>query len=162
MLCVFVCLFVRMANVECHTKKGCTPFHLACKEGHLEISKLLHKHGADMEVNEIVTSLFNCVGVVMLLISFHYLPDYFCQKDFGFFHQMLCPFKPGNFLAKVMRAGVKVYVKKNFGGQWHFKMSSEKRTQLFVPHTLLLSSLFAFKVYCSAQHNYIIIYYDTL
>ena len=123
-----ICLFVRMANVECHTKKGCTPFHLACKEGHLEISKLLHKHGADMEVNEIVTSLFNCVGVVLLLISFHYLPDYFCQKDFGFFHQMLCPFKPGNFL---MRAGVKVYVKKNFGGQWQFKMSSEKRTQFF-------------------------------
>ena len=71
MLCVFVC---RMANVECHTKKGCTPFHLACKEGHLEISKLLHKHGADMEVNEIVTSLFNCFGVVMLLISFQLTP----------------------------------------------------------------------------------------
>ena len=60
--------------MECHTKKGCTPFHLACKEGHLEISKLLHKHGADMEVNEIVTSLFNCVGVVMLLISFQLTP----------------------------------------------------------------------------------------
>lgn len=61
-----------MANVECHTKKGCTPFHLACKEGHLEISKLLHKHGADMEVNEVVTLLFNCGGVVILLSSFQY------------------------------------------------------------------------------------------
>ena len=42
--------FTRMANVECHTKKGCTPFHLACKEGHLQISQQLYEKGADTEV----------------------------------------------------------------------------------------------------------------
>ena len=40
----------RNANVECHTKKGCTPFHLACKEGHLEIGVQLLEKGADTEV----------------------------------------------------------------------------------------------------------------
>ena len=48
---VFLCFSVtRMANVECHTKKGCTPFHLACKEGHLQIAKQLYDKGADTEV----------------------------------------------------------------------------------------------------------------
>lgn len=45
-----VLFHVRLANVECHTKKGCTPFHLAGKEGHLEIAKQLHEKGADTEV----------------------------------------------------------------------------------------------------------------
>ena len=36
--------------MECHTKKGCTPFHLSCKEGHLEIAKQLYDNGADTEV----------------------------------------------------------------------------------------------------------------
>lgn len=44
------CNRTRSANVECHTKKGCTPFHLACKEGHLEIAIQLLEKGADTEV----------------------------------------------------------------------------------------------------------------
>ena len=47
---IWLCSFTRMANVECHTKKGCTPFHLACKEGHLQISQQLYEKGADTEV----------------------------------------------------------------------------------------------------------------
>jgi len=47
---IWLCSFTRMANVECHTKKGCTPFHLACKEGHLQISQQLYDKGADTEV----------------------------------------------------------------------------------------------------------------
>lgn len=46
-----------MANVECHTKKGCTPFHLACKEGHLQISQQLYEKGADTEVKQIKFSI---------------------------------------------------------------------------------------------------------
>ncbi|PFX24058.1 Ankyrin repeat and KH domain-containing protein 1 [Stylophora pistillata] len=45
-------LLSRNANVECHTKKGCTPFHLACKEGHLEIGVQLLEKGADTEATD--------------------------------------------------------------------------------------------------------------
>lgn len=43
--------------MECHTKKGCTPFHLACKEGHLEIAIQLLEKGADTEVTKALTVL---------------------------------------------------------------------------------------------------------
>ena len=43
--------FIRNANVECHTKKGCTPFFLASREGHLEIAVSLMKNKANTEVS---------------------------------------------------------------------------------------------------------------
>ena len=45
-------LVARNANIESRTKKGSTPFFLACKEGYKEISVMLAKHGADTEVGE--------------------------------------------------------------------------------------------------------------
>jgi ankyrin repeat protein len=36
--------------VDCRTKKGCSPFFLACKEGHLEIARSLYENSADIEV----------------------------------------------------------------------------------------------------------------
>lgn len=47
--------------MECHTKKGCTPFHLACKEGHLEIAIQLLEKGADTEVTKALTVLLPIV-----------------------------------------------------------------------------------------------------
>jgi ankyrin repeat protein len=40
----------RGGNVDCRTKKGCSPFFLACKEGHLEIARSLYENSADIEV----------------------------------------------------------------------------------------------------------------
>ena len=64
-----MCLFnfsARNANVESRTKKGCTPFFLACKDGHKDIAIMLSKHGADTEVN---CSAFVTVPVVTYLYS---------------------------------------------------------------------------------------------
>ena len=64
-----MCLFnfsARNANVESRTKKGCTPFFLACKDGHKDIAIMLSKHGADTEVN---CSGFVTVPVVTYLYS---------------------------------------------------------------------------------------------
>lgn len=59
--------------MECHTKKGCTPFHLACKEGHLEIAIQLLEKGADTEVTNAPTVLpplmhRPCTCLVLLLL----------------------------------------------------------------------------------------------
>ena len=43
-------LCVRGCNADCRTKRGCTPFFLACKEGHQKVSQLLLEHSADPEV----------------------------------------------------------------------------------------------------------------
>ena len=43
-------LVSRNANIECRTKKGCTPFFLASREGYTDIAVMLAKHGADTEV----------------------------------------------------------------------------------------------------------------
>lgn len=43
-------LVSRNANIESRTKKGCTPFFLACREGYTDIAVMLAKHGADTEV----------------------------------------------------------------------------------------------------------------
>ena len=48
---------IRNANVECRTKKGCTPFFLSSKEGFKEISVMLVKHGADTEVSYSIKSI---------------------------------------------------------------------------------------------------------
>ena len=47
-LCVVV--NARGCNADCRTKRGCTPFFLACKEGHQKVSQLLLEHSADPEV----------------------------------------------------------------------------------------------------------------
>ena len=44
-------LLSRSANVEARTKKGCSPFYLACKEGFKEIAVMLAKHGSSTEVS---------------------------------------------------------------------------------------------------------------
>ena len=56
-LCPFPKLFslsLRNANMECRTKKGCTPFYLTCKEGYQGIAVMLVKHGANTEVRPLV------------------------------------------------------------------------------------------------------------
>ena len=55
--------------MECHTKKGCTPFHLACKEGHLEIAIQLLEKGADTEVNNALAVLLPLVYRRCVLFS---------------------------------------------------------------------------------------------
>lgn len=47
---VILFFFFRGGNVDCRTKKGCSPFFLACKEGHLEIARSLYENSADIEV----------------------------------------------------------------------------------------------------------------
>ena len=54
--------------MECHTKKGCTPFHLACKEGHLEIAIQLLEKGADTEV----------INALAVLLPHVHRPCVFC------------------------------------------------------------------------------------
>ncbi len=44
-------LLSRNANVETRTKKGCSPFFLACKEGFTAIAITLANHGASIEVS---------------------------------------------------------------------------------------------------------------
>lgn len=76
--------------MECHTKKGCTPFHLACKEGHLEIAIQLLEKGADTEVTKAPTVLLPivqrpcvlfCCCIVFLTFTFLCLGlDYFCNQ----------------------------------------------------------------------------------
>ena len=70
--------------MECHTKKGCTPFHLACKEGHLEIAIQLLEKGADTEVTNALVVLLppmhrprvlvfcRCVCLVISLLCLDY------------------------------------------------------------------------------------------
>lgn len=55
--------------MECHTKKGCTPFHLACKEGHLEIAIQLLEKGADTEVTKAFTFLLVSCSVVAVFFG---------------------------------------------------------------------------------------------
>ena len=55
--------------MECHTKKGCTPFHLACKEGHLEIAIQLLEKGADTEVTNALAVLLPLVYRRCVLFS---------------------------------------------------------------------------------------------
>ena len=43
-------VYTRGCNADCRTKRGCTPFFLACKEGHQKVSQLLLEHSADPEV----------------------------------------------------------------------------------------------------------------
>lgn len=66
--------------MECHTKKGCTPFHLACKEGHLEIAIQLLEKGADTEVTNALAVLlplrpcvlfFCCCACAVISFRFH-------------------------------------------------------------------------------------------
>lgn len=68
--------------MECHTKKGCTPFHLACKEGHLEIAIQLLEKGADTEVTNALAVLlplmhrpcvlfFCCFACVVISFRFY-------------------------------------------------------------------------------------------
>lgn len=74
--------------MECHTKKGCTPFHLACKEGHLEIAIQLLEKGADTEVTKAFTFLLPIVQRPCVLfcrcsvfMDFKFLClDYFCNQ----------------------------------------------------------------------------------
>ncbi len=47
-------LLARGANVETRTKKGCSPFFLACKEGFTGISIMLANSGASIEVRVMV------------------------------------------------------------------------------------------------------------
>ena len=52
---IFQIIFsLRNANMECRTKKGCTPFYLTCKEGYQGIAVMLVKHGANTEVRSLV------------------------------------------------------------------------------------------------------------
>ena len=45
-----VVVIARGCNADCRTKRCCTPFFLACKEGHQKVSQLLLEHSTDPEV----------------------------------------------------------------------------------------------------------------
>lgn len=51
--------------MDCRTRKGVTPFWIACKEGHIEIAQVLAKHGADVEVIQ-STLYYKCLGCYSL------------------------------------------------------------------------------------------------
>ena len=57
-------VYTRGCNADCRTKRGCTPFFLACKEGHQKVSQLLLEHSADPEV---------CVHTCMCVFLYVYM-----------------------------------------------------------------------------------------
>ena len=71
-------LVARNANIECRTKKGCTPFFLACREGYIDIAVMLAKHGADTEVRGHTLGTSSNIPCIIIHVYYMYM---YCMPE---------------------------------------------------------------------------------